>query len=111
MATDRTFIATEVDAYDEASQVEATIAHDLAHPDDLWAQLKLLLPPEKPPRTPGRPVVPFRQVVDGILYVLRAGCQWKALPKEYGSGSTCHRRFQTWVEAGSFERPWASPVR
>ncbi|MHB8566791.1 MAG: transposase [Nitrososphaerales archaeon] len=39
----------------------------------------------------GRPPVPFRRVLDGILYFL---CQWKALPKEYGSGSTCHRRFQ-----------------
>jgi transposase len=56
-------------------------------PDDLWAQLEPLLPPEKPPGTPGGPVVPFRQVMDGILYVLRTGCQWKALPREYGSGS------------------------
>ena len=63
-------------------------------PDDLWAQLQPLLPPEKPPETPGRPVVSFRQVVDGILYVLRTGCQWTALPQEYGSGSTWHRRFQ-----------------
>src|SRR3989442_15559438 len=62
-------------------------------PDDLWAELEPLLPPEKPPGTPGRPAVPFRHVIDGILYVLRTGCQWKALPREYGSGSTCHRRF------------------
>ncbi len=76
-------------------------------PDDLWAELRPLLPPEKPPGTPGRPVIPFRQVVDGILYVLRTGCQWKALPREYGSASTCHRRFQAWVQAGVFERLWA----
>jgi transposase len=76
-------------------------------PDDLWIELQRLLPSEKPPGTPGRPVVPFRQVMDGILYVLRTGCQWKALPREYGSGSTCHRRFQAWVEAGIFERLWA----
>ncbi len=76
-------------------------------PDDLWVELQPLLPPEKPPKTPGRPVVPFRPVMDGILYVLRTGCQWKALPREYGSGSTCHRRFQAWVQAGVFERLWA----
>jgi len=76
-------------------------------PGDLWVHLQPLLPPEKPPGTPGRPVVPFRQVMDGILYVLRTGCQWKALPREYGSGSTCHRRFQAWVQAGVFERLWA----
>ncbi len=75
-------------------------------PDDLWAELEPLLPPEKPPGTPGRPVVPFRHVIDGILYVLRTGCQWKALPREYGSGSTCHRRFQTWVQTGIFEKLW-----
>jgi transposase len=75
-------------------------------PDDLWAELRPLLPPEKPLGTNGRPGVPFRQVIDGILYVLRTGCQWKALPREYGSGSTCHRRFQAWVKVGIFERLW-----
>ena len=56
-------------------------------PDDLWEEIKLLLPPEKPNKTIGRPVVPFRKVLDGIVYILRTGCQWKMLPKEYGSGS------------------------
>ncbi len=46
--------------------------------------------PEKPSKTIGRPVVPFRIVFDGILYILRTGCQWKMLPSGYGSGSTCH---------------------
>ncbi len=77
-------------------------------PNDLWTELQPLLPPEKPPGTPGRPVVPFRQVLDGILYVLRTGCQWKALPNEYGTGSTCHRRFQQWVQAGVFAQLWAT---
>ncbi len=75
-------------------------------PDELWGELQPLLPPEKPPGTPGRPVVPFRHVIDGILYILRTGCQWKALPREYGSGSTCHRRFQAWVQTGVFEKLW-----
>ncbi|SRR5713226_7657669 len=75
-------------------------------PDDLWAELESLLPPEKPLGTAGRPVVPFRPVMDGVLYVLRTGCQWKALPQEYGSGSTCHRRFQEWVQKGIFQRLW-----
>jgi len=54
----------------------------------------------------GRPVVPFRKVLDGILYVLRTGCQWKALPAEYGSGPTCHRRFQERVRIGAFQKLW-----
>jgi transposase len=75
-------------------------------PDDLWAEMQPLRPPEKPPGTPGRPVVPFRTVLDGILHVLRTGCQWQAVPREFGSGSTCHRRFQQWVAAGTWERLW-----
>ena len=75
-------------------------------PDALWEECRPLLPPEKQPRTPGRPTVPWRQVLDGILYVLRTGCQWKAVPRAFGSGSTCHRRFQQWAEDGTWERLW-----
>ena len=75
-------------------------------PDDLWDEIKVILPPEKPDKTIGRPMVPFRRVLDGILYVLRTGCQWKMLPKEYGSGSTCHRRFQQWVQLDIFKKIW-----
>ena len=75
-------------------------------PDDLWAEISPLLGEEKKQGTRGRPPVPFRKVLDGILYVLRTGCQWKAFPREYGSGSTCHRRFQQWVGEGVFERIW-----
>ncbi len=66
-------------------------------PDDLWAEVEPLLPPPKPRKKLGRPRVPDRLVLDGILYVLRTGCQWKAVPKEFGSGSTCHLRFSEWV--------------
>jgi putative transposase len=76
-------------------------------PNDLWDEIKIILPPEKPDKTIGRPVVQFRKVLDGILYVLRTGCQWKMLlPKEYGSGSTCHRRFQEWRVSKVFEKLW-----
>ena len=57
-------------------------------PDKLWNEIRLVLPPEKSNNTIGRPVIPYRKVLDGILYVLITGCQWKMLPKEYGSGST-----------------------
>jgi len=55
----------------------------------------------------GRLIVPFRKVLDGILYVLRTGCQWKMIPSEFGSGSTCHRRFQQWVQMDIFKKIWA----
>ncbi len=75
-------------------------------PDELWGKIRIILPKEKPPKTVGRPIVPFRKVLDGILYILRTGCQWKLLPKEYGSGSTCHRRFQEWVQLDVFRKTW-----
>jgi len=75
-------------------------------PDDLWNEIKNILPDEKPENTIGRPSVPYRKVFDGIMFILRTGCQWKMLPKEYGSGSTCHRRFQEWRQSGIFDKLW-----
>lgn len=75
-------------------------------PDALWEMIQPLLPPEKEFGTPGRRVIPFRTVTNGILYVLRTGCQWKRVPMCYRSGSTCHNRFQEWVKAGVFETMW-----
>jgi putative transposase len=69
-------------------------------PEEMWQQIRPSLGAEKEPGAPGRPPLPFRKVMNGILFVLRTGCQWKALPRCYGSGSTVHRRFQQWVKAG-----------
>ena len=71
-------------------------------PDDLWNEIKNILSDEKPENTIGRPIVPYRKVLDGIMFVLRTGSQWKMLPKEYGSGSTCQRRFQEWMRIRYF---------
>ena len=83
-------------------------------PDELWNEIRMILPSEKPSNTIGRPVVSFRKVLEGILYVLRTGCQWKMLPKEFGSGLTCHRRFQQWslseVSKKLWTRSWASTL-
>ena len=75
--------------------------------DELWDEIRLILPSEKPNNTIGHPAVSFRKVLDGILYVLRTGCQWKMLPKEFGSGSTCHRRFQQWSISKVFQSLWS----
>ena len=74
--------------------------------DNLWDEIKSIFPKETSSKTVGRPIVKYRKVLDGILYVLRTGCQWKMLPKEYGSGSTCHRRFQEWSRLNVFKKPW-----
>ena len=53
----------------------------------------------------------LRQVMNGIYYVLRTGCQWKAVPTYYGSGSTIHRYFQEWTAKGIFEELWKSQLQ
>ena len=55
----------------------------------------------------GRKPKDARLVFEGIVYVLRTGCQWKALPAErFGSASAIHRRFLEWEQAGFFEALW-----
>src|SRR5512139_2804243 len=51
----------------------------------------------------GRPVADKRLVVQGIFWILDNGAKWKDLPREFGSKSTVHRWFKTWVKAGVFE--------
>ena len=75
-------------------------------PDDLWDKVRPLLGREKRVGAVGRPCLPPWTCLDGILYVLRTGCQWKRAPTEFGSGSTLHRRFQHWVGRGVFKRIW-----
>src|SRR3954463_16831442 len=52
------------------------------------------------------PPLPSRRVLDGIFYVLRTGCHWKAVPPEFGSGSSLHRYFQRWQKRGVFRTLW-----
>ena len=46
-------------------------------------------------------------MLDGIIFRMRSGCQWKRLPRELGDDSTIHRTFQRWVEPGVLEGIWA----
>ena len=83
--------------------------------DNFWSKAEPLIPrskrnPDKKyQRKPGggrKPKDP-RLVLEGILYVLRTGCQWKALPKErFGSPSSIHNYFLKWLEAGFFLELW-----
>ena len=75
-------------------------------PDDLWDRIEPLLPEYPLFAEGGRPRIDRRQVMNGIFYVMRTGCQWKAAPAEYGSGSTLHRYFQAWVRSGVFLKLW-----
>ena len=50
--------------------------------------------------------MPARQIFSAIVYVLRTGCQWKALSREFGSASAVHTHFQRWQRSGFFLRLW-----
>jgi transposase len=80
-------------------------------PEALWRQLAPLIPARRKKTLRGRPPVPDREVLSGIVYRLRTGCQWKALPGDFGSGSTCHRRFQEWCAAGVFTEAFSKLLK
>ena len=101
------------------SKVEQTRYADVASwelSDSLWARIEPLLPKvksryrgrgKKRKHVGGRPPADRRKVMSGVLYILRTGCQWNALPKAtYGSGKTAHSYFQRWTRAGVFRRMW-----
>ena len=71
--------------------------------EDAWALIEPLLPLQIAKPQGGRPPLTNYQVLGGILYRLRTGCQWKALPERFGSGSSVHQHFQKWVKAGVFD--------
>lgn len=71
-------------------------------PDELWALVEPLLPTEPPKSRDGRPRVPNRACLTGILFVLKTGSPWEMLPQEmgYGSGVTRWRRLRDCEKAG-----------
>ena len=72
--------------------------------EDQWYVISPILPKD-PVRSDGRgrPWSDRRQVLDGILWILRTGAPWKDLPSRYGKYQTVHRRFQNWVRSGVME--------
>src|SRR5690349_23819698 len=78
--------------------------------DDLWEAIEPLLPKEPCKPKGGRPRIPERAALAGIIFVLRTGCPWRLLPRELGggSGTTCWRRLRDWQAAGVWEQLHAS---
>ncbi len=74
--------------------------------DAFWERIEPLLPSYKVSCKGGRPRLDMRKVFAGIMYVLKTGCQWKAMPREFGSGSAIHAYFQEWVRKGLFSKLW-----
>ena len=79
--------------------------------DELWAKIQPLLPTHVNTHRfgGGRPRADDRKCMNGILFVLRTGCQWNALNATgICPSSTAHDRFQQWVKAGVFQKLWAA---
>ena len=84
--------------------------------DEFWEEVKEYIPKRQrdPNKTykckPGRgrkPIEP-RKILEGILYCLRTGCQWKAIPKEHGASSSIHQYFsrmdRSWIFCSNLEK-------
>src|SRR5438309_1176503 len=82
------------------------MSSSVIYPSDLsereWSFLEPIIPPAKPgghPRT-----VDIRRILNGIFYLLRSGCAWRMLPREYGPWSTVSDYFYRWRNDGTWER-------
>ncbi len=77
--------------------------------DELWAKIEPIIPERvnTHPRGGGKKPTPPRKIMNALLFVLRTGCQWKALDAtEILPGSTAHDWFQKWTRQGVFLRLW-----
>jgi len=70
--------------------------------DAEWRLVQPLLPPQKP--TTGRPRHDHRAVLSGILWVVRSGASWRALPEECGKWETAYKRYRLWSATGLWPR-------
>ena len=59
----------------------------------------------------GRPVIPARPCVEGILWILRTGSRWQDLPAHFPSPATCWRRLKAWTESGVWTKAWSRLLR
>jgi transposase len=67
-----------------------------------WRQIEGLLPGR--PGSVGVTAQDNRRFVNGVLWILRSGADWKHLPVEYGNWKSVHQRFTSWAKAGVWER-------
>ncbi len=79
-------------------EVDDTLWNDFIHP----TILKL-----DPPAATGRKRAEERAAFNGVIYHLRTGCQWEALPTRFGTKSSVHRALQRWNERGVLDEVWA----
>jgi hypothetical protein len=78
------------------------LAPSLDLPDTHWTRLAAMLPPQKAAR--GRPAVNHRQILEGMLWVMRTGRSWRELPVEFGSWKTVYSRYRRWRKEGRWQQ-------
>lgn len=84
--------------------------------DKFWSFVKPLIPKPKRDKDKkykrkkggGRKPLNYRNVFSGIVYVLRTGCQWNAVPKEFGSPTSIYTYFRKWEKEGFFLKLWVA---
>ncbi len=75
--------------------------------DELWNIIQDILDQLDPRGRTGRPRTDQRQALNGIIYVMRSGCQWNQLPEQFGDDSSVHRTMQRWIAKGVLHRLWS----
>ncbi len=73
--------------------------------NEQWERIEPLLPKQNTKR--GRPAQDHRQLLNGILWVLRTGAPWRDLPERYGKWTTIYSRFQRWRKSGVWDKMFA----
>ncbi len=78
----------------------------LRYPSDLTAEEWRLIEPLIPPAKPGgnKRTVLMREVVNGLMYILSTGCQWRAIPRDLAPRSMINRYFSLWTDDGTVDR-------
>jgi putative transposase len=77
-------------------------------PDDLWDHvISPVIEALDPPAATGRKRVDLRSALNGVIYVMRTGCQWNHLPKVFGDDSSVHRTMQRWITRGVLDEIWS----
>ena len=72
--------------------------------DEQWALLEPILRSKRRADGKGRPPKDPRTVLNGVLWILGTGAQWREMPPKYPPYQTCHRRFQQWVRSGALAK-------
>jgi len=73
--------------------------------NEQWERITPLLP--KPKTKRGRPVQEHRQILNGMIWVLRTGAPWRDIPERYGKWTTIYSRFQRWRKSGIWDKMFA----